>query len=103
MPSQGETFGMVTIEAMAAGVPIVGTNRDGTREILGEGRLGYLFERDDVAGFCRQIGEVRSGKGLAEKTEAAREAALTAYSKDRMLASINELLLEMTEEPIAGA
>lgn len=43
MPSKKETYGMVTIEAMLSGIPIIGTNSGGTAEILENGGLGQLF------------------------------------------------------------
>jgi glycosyltransferase involved in cell wall biosynthesis len=103
MPSHGETFGMVTIEAMAAGVPVVGTDKDGTREILGTGKYGWLFAKEDVIDFCRQVQAVRGGQGVADKVRAAREEALSVYSKERMVAAIDELLLDMVEEPAANS
>ena len=101
MPSHGETFGMVTVEAMAAGVPVVGTDRDGTREILGEGSYGYLFDKDDVAGCCRQIEAVRAAPG--EKTRAAQGHAITEYSRERMVARISDVLLELIDEEAVTA
>lgn len=44
MASKAETFGMVTIEAMACGTPVIGSNAGGTPELLQFGELGYLFE-----------------------------------------------------------
>jgi glycosyltransferase involved in cell wall biosynthesis len=44
MASKAETFGMVTIEAMACGTPVIGSNAGGTPELLQFGKLGYLFE-----------------------------------------------------------
>lgn len=52
MASKAETFGMVTIEAMACGTPVIGSNAGGTPELLQFGELGYLFEplsSDDLA------------------------------------------------------
>jgi glycosyltransferase involved in cell wall biosynthesis len=48
MASKAETFGMVTIEAMASETPTIGSNAGGTPEILGQGKFGYLFETLDV-------------------------------------------------------
>lgn len=45
--SKGETFGTVTIEAMANGLPIIGTNASGTPEILDGGKCGVLVDADD--------------------------------------------------------
>jgi glycosyltransferase involved in cell wall biosynthesis len=44
MATKAETFGMVTIEAMASGCKIVGSNAGGTPEILGDGKFGTLFK-----------------------------------------------------------
>jgi glycosyltransferase involved in cell wall biosynthesis len=42
VPSWEETFGTVTIEAMASGVPVIGSNTAGTAEILGNET--FLFQ-----------------------------------------------------------
>jgi glycosyltransferase involved in cell wall biosynthesis len=44
MTSESETFGMVTIESMAQGTPIIGSNAGGTSELLDFGNAGLLFE-----------------------------------------------------------
>jgi phosphatidyl-myo-inositol dimannoside synthase len=44
MPSFGEGFGIVLIEAAACGIPVVGSRDDGSREALLEGRLGHLVD-----------------------------------------------------------
>jgi glycosyltransferase involved in cell wall biosynthesis len=44
MPSSGEGFGIVLLEAMACGVPVIGSTIDGSREALREGKLGKLVD-----------------------------------------------------------
>jgi glycosyltransferase involved in cell wall biosynthesis len=44
MATKAETFGMVSIESMACGTPVLGSNAGGTPEILNFGKLGVLFE-----------------------------------------------------------
>ena len=51
MSSIGETYGMVTLEAMLSKVPVVGTNSGGTPEILGHGTRGALYDVDNLESF----------------------------------------------------
>lgn len=44
MPSRGEGFGYVLLEALASGVPVIGSQADGTREALRDGELGPLVD-----------------------------------------------------------
>ena len=44
MPSSGEGFGIVLLEAAACGVPVVGSQTDGSREALLDGQLGRLVD-----------------------------------------------------------
>jgi glycosyltransferase involved in cell wall biosynthesis len=44
MPSRGEGFGFVFLEAMACGVPVIGSKLDGGREALLGGQLGMLVD-----------------------------------------------------------
>jgi phosphatidyl-myo-inositol dimannoside synthase len=47
LPGRGEGFGIVYLEAMACGVPVVGSLLDGSREALREGQLGELVDPAD--------------------------------------------------------
>ncbi|HWS71389.1 MAG TPA: glycosyltransferase family 4 protein [Thermoanaerobaculia bacterium] len=44
MPSRGEGFGFVLLEALASGVPVIGSRHDGGREALRNGDLGILVD-----------------------------------------------------------
>lgn len=44
MPSRGEGFGFVLLEALACGIPSIGSTRDGTREAMREGLLGPIVD-----------------------------------------------------------
>ena len=52
LASKKETYGMVTIEAMASGLPIVATNSGGTIEILKSGKLGMLYDPSSAQDFA---------------------------------------------------
>lgn len=46
MPSRGEGFGFVFLEAMACGIPVVASKVDGSREAVRNGKLGILVDPD---------------------------------------------------------
>lgn len=50
-----EPFGMVGIEAMASGKPVVAFNVGGVSKWLAEGVNGYAVARGDIAGFARKM------------------------------------------------
>ncbi len=57
MPSRGEGFGFVFLEAMACGVPVIGSRADGGREALRDGELGLLVDPTNPAELRAAITE----------------------------------------------
>ena len=55
MPSKGEGFGIVYIEAMACGLPVIAGNKDGSTEALQFGKLGTLIDPDDKEALAAAI------------------------------------------------
>jgi phosphatidyl-myo-inositol dimannoside synthase len=55
MPGRGEGFGFVFLEALACGVPAVGSQIDGSREALRDGMLGELVDPTDRASIKQGI------------------------------------------------
>lgn len=55
MPSTGEGFGIVFLEALACGTPTLGGNADGSVDALDEGRLGRLVDPSDVQAIAAGI------------------------------------------------
>ncbi|MDM5338733.1 N-acetyl-alpha-D-glucosaminyl L-malate synthase BshA [Fictibacillus enclensis] len=51
--SEKESFGLVLLEAMACGVPVVGTNIGGIPEVILDGETGYICELGDIDGIAR--------------------------------------------------
>jgi 1,2-diacylglycerol 3-alpha-glucosyltransferase len=68
--SVSETFGMSTVEAMGAGLPIMGVHSPGTSDIVEDGKTGFL-SAEDVAAFTAKLTylclhpELRREMGLA--------------------------------------
>ncbi|MEI8251023.1 MAG: glycosyltransferase family 1 protein [Synechococcus sp. ELA057] len=77
-PSSTETLGLVLLEAMAAGCPVVGANRGGIPDIVNDGENGCLYDPDEpgslVSAVQRLLGdqEQRSRLRLAARQEAER-------------------------------
>ena len=51
LPSQSESFGLSALEALASGVPVIGTRAGGLVEVVKDGDTGVLCEVGDVAGM----------------------------------------------------
>jgi D-inositol-3-phosphate glycosyltransferase len=80
--SKGETFGTVTIEAMACAVPVIATNSSGSPEILAHGECGLLFAPDDSAALSGCIERYMQEPSLgAEMANKARQKFDLEYSK----------------------
>jgi phosphatidyl-myo-inositol dimannoside synthase len=60
MPSSGEGFGIVLIEAAACGLPVIGSLADGSQEALLGGRLGRLIDPRDCDALVKAVVEVLS-------------------------------------------
>jgi len=73
MASKSETFGMVTIEALASGKPVIGSNAGGTPEILKNGEIGLLFKPENSDSLAHQLQKAiatKSISGLNQKSTA---------------------------------
>jgi glycosyltransferase involved in cell wall biosynthesis len=55
MPSTGEGFGIVFLEAMACGCPVIAGNRDGSVDALAHGELGRLVDPDSPEELLRAL------------------------------------------------
>jgi len=79
--SRVEPFGLVIIEAMAAGVPVVATDIDGPRDILQAGALGALTPPGDAPALAAAIAAALDAPAPALAAAGrAREAAMRTYS-----------------------
>ena len=62
-----ETFGLVLIEAMSTGTPVIGTRACGVPEIIKDGFNGLMFEPDNVEDLANKIKLIYENNILREK------------------------------------
>lgn len=95
-PSDTETFGNVTLEAMASGLPCVVADATGSRSLVESGVNGYLAPPRATKEFASCVRKIANDDQLREKMgHAARQKAL-AYSWE----NVNRTLLENYKEAL---
>jgi L-malate glycosyltransferase len=92
LPSQLESFGLVALEAMSCGVPVVGTNVGGMPEVIVHGETGYLAEVGNIhkmAEYSLKILQDPDHKNALGIN--ARNRAIDLFEADRVVLKYEEL------------
>ena len=103
LPSYTETCGLVALEAMASGLPVIAADAGGLRESVRHEETGLLFAPHDAAGFAAGIEElVIDSARRFRLAAAAREWALMRDSahEDAELLAQYARLLRVDREPV---
>lgn len=90
--SRLEAFGLVIVEAMASGRPVVASDLPGVREVVKDGKTGLLCEPFNSADLAAKIGALAgSGKAAVEMGAAGRKLAGERYSWEAIGAKIEKV------------
>lgn len=90
-----EGFGMVFLEAQAAGLPVIGTRAGGIPDAIAEGKGGWLIEQDDAAALATHLQELvvdplpYREQGRKGRARAETSASWSAYV-DKLMQVMND-------------
>ncbi len=90
MPSKGEGFGIVFIEAAAHGCKVIGGNLDGSTDALLNGKLGQLINPSEEAEILTAIQKALANKNHQPKTQ--QQTTVQHFGFNSYLSKVKELL-----------
>jgi phosphatidyl-myo-inositol dimannoside synthase len=93
MPSRQEGFGIVFVEAMALGKPVIAGNHGGAPEVVRDGVTGYLMASNDYQALTQRLIQILQDETLRRKMgEAGRERVEQNYTFPRFEQKLAKIL-----------
>lgn len=99
----GESFGVVLVEAMAAGAAVVASDLPAFRAVLDEGRLGALFPVGDAAAAATSILGMLGDAGHRDSVRAAARIGAQGYDWAVVAPRIEAMYETVVNDAVAGA
>jgi glycosyltransferase involved in cell wall biosynthesis len=95
LPSRDEGFGLVFLEAMAVGVPVVGTRVIGSEDAVEDGATGLLVPYADAPALAHAVRALLADPALAHRMkECAAERVRRLYTREQCAARVEALYRE---------
>ncbi|EQD38607.1 glycosyl transferase group 1 [mine drainage metagenome] len=95
LPSHMEPFGIVLLEAMAAGLPVVATSVGGIPEVVHSGLTGLLVPPRDPAALARALDTLVADPQLRSRFGDRGRARAEEFSWPRLIPKFLELFREL--------
>jgi len=95
MPSKGEGFGIVYLEALACGKPTLGGNQDGAIDALCHGELGILVDPDQINNMAHTLIQVLQGNSphpILYQPEVLRQQVIAKFGFNQFQSTLAEIL-----------
>ena len=90
--SRAEAFGLVVLEAMASGLPVIVSNLPGVRTLVEEGVNGFKVPVNDPQTLAQRIRELMEDKSLCSNMgQKSREKVLESYAWDKAISRIERV------------
>jgi phosphatidylinositol alpha 1,6-mannosyltransferase len=97
-PSESETFGNVTLEAMASGLAAVNAIASGSNSLVEEGVTGHLVSAQDEQGFALRLATLAGDPDLRSRMGEAARARALGYSWDKVLSGLLQSYMDVLRE-----
>jgi glycogen(starch) synthase len=96
LPSEYEAFGLVLLEALAAGRPVIASRVGGIPEFVEDGRAGLLVPPKEVAPLADAIDRLWHDEALARRLgEYGRDRVVPRYTWERVAAEVDRMYREV--------
>ena len=95
----GESFGIILVEAMSAGAPVLASDLDAFRRVLDDGRVGATFPTGDTAALARTLLELLDDAPRRDRVSAAASVWVRRYDWE----TVGDELLAVYETVAAGS
>ena len=102
-PSRLETFGLVVMEAMAAGLPVVASRVGGVDDVVSEGETGYVFDSGDVDKLVAGVRKIAQSRGRMRQMGQQARAYAETQSWEAVMDEVIDVYatLAASRQPIA--
>jgi len=95
LPSEEESFGLSALEALACGVPVIGTSGTGLTEVVDDFRNGFLLPVADTSAMARAaLALLKDGQRLNEFKQAAVKLTTKKFNADRIVSQYEDFYQE---------